>query len=96
MLMTMDRRGRRLCTSFLTLVSVASCRWHLTVVFAALAIARELQAQTGVSLKKLVQTLRPLRSIVISIGEHTITADPTITTDARAILDRLPPITLGH
>jgi len=23
-------------------------------------------------------------------------SDPTITTDARAILDRLPPITLGH
>ena len=34
---------------------------HLTVVFAALAVARELQAATGVSLKKLVQTLRPLR-----------------------------------
>src|SRR5665648_546965 len=32
---------------------------HLTVVFAALAIARELQAATGVSLKKLVQTLGP-------------------------------------
>src|SRR5450759_2858832 len=35
---------------------------HLTVVFAALAVARELQAATGVSLKKLVQTLRPLRT----------------------------------
>ena len=32
---------------------------HLTVVFAALAVARELQAATGVTLKKLVQTLRP-------------------------------------
>jgi len=65
-------------------------------VFAALAISRHLQDATATSIKKLVQTLRPLRSIVISIGEHTITADPTITTDARAILDRLPPITLGH
>ena len=69
---------------------------HLSVVFAALAISRHLQDATDTSIKKLVQTLRPLRSIVISIGEHTITADPTITTDARAILDRLPPITLGH
>jgi len=50
---------------------------HLTVVFAALAVARELQAQTGVTLKKLVQTLRPLRTVTIDIDGHTITARPT-------------------
>jgi hypothetical protein len=33
---------------------------------------------------------------VTGIGEHTITADPTISPDARAILDQLPPLTLGH
>jgi len=69
---------------------------HLTVVFAALAVSLHLQDAIDTSIKKLVQSLRRLRSIVISIGEHTLTADPTITTDARAILDRLPPITLGH
>ena len=65
-------------------------------MFAALAVARYLQEQTDVTIKKLVQNLRPLRSVVIGIGDQTITADPTIGADARAILDRLPPITLGH
>jgi hypothetical protein len=65
-------------------------------VFAALAVARHLQDTTGVTIKKLVQTLRPLRTVLIGIGEHTITADPTISPDARAILDQLPPLTLGH
>jgi hypothetical protein len=66
---------------------------HLTVVFAALAIARELQAQTGVSLKKLVQTLRPLRTVTIDIDGHTITAKPHLTDDSEYILARLPPVT---
>ena len=65
---------------------------HLTVVFAALAVARHLQDATGVTIKKLVRTLRPLRTVTIAIGPHTLTAEPLITTEARAILDRLPPI----
>ena len=70
---------------------------HLTVVFAALAIARYLTATTGVSIKKIVRTLRPLRSAVISINGNEITADPVITPEARELLDRLPPITAtGH
>ena len=52
-------------------------------MFAALAISRHLQDATATSIKKLVQTLRPLRSIVISIGEHTITADRWIQARAR-------------
>ena len=65
---------------------------HLTVVFAALAVARHLQDATGITIKKLVRTLRPLRTVTIAIGGHTLTAEPLITTDARDILDRLPPI----
>jgi transposase len=66
---------------------------HLTVVFAALAVARELQAETGVSLKKLVQTLRPLRTVTIDIDGHTITAKPHLTDDAENTLGKLPPVT---
>ena len=62
-------------------------------MFAALAIARELQAQTGVTLKKLVQTLRPLRTVTIDIDGHTITAKPQLNQDAKQILAKLPPIT---
>ena len=70
---------------------------HLTVVFAALAVARHLQNATGVTIKKLVRTLRPLRTVTIAIGDHTVTAAPLINPDARAILDRLPPINApGH
>lgn len=70
---------------------------HLTVVFAALAVSRHLQVATGVSIKKLVRTLRPLRTVQIDVGGHPITAAPQITSEARAILNRLPPISApGH
>ena len=34
--------------------------------------------------------------VVIAIGDQTIPADPQPDADARAILDRLPPISPGH
>jgi Transposase DDE domain len=70
---------------------------HLTIVFAALAVSRHLQDATGVSIKKLVRTLRPLRTVRINVAGHPITAAPQITAEARAILDALPAITApGH
>lgn len=38
---------------------------HLTVVFAALAVARFLQEKTGLSLKKNITTLRPVQAALI-------------------------------
>ena len=52
---------------------------HLTVVFAALAISRDLQERTGLSIKKIVTTLRPLRSVTIQFAGHSLTAEPTLT-----------------
>ena len=49
---------------------------HLLVVFAAVVVARHLQDATGVTIDKVVRTLRPLRTVTIAIGGHTITADP--------------------
>ena len=50
---------------------------HLTIVFAALAIARYLQSTTGHSLRKIIQTLRPLQRITVRIAGHDhIAADP--------------------
>lgn len=63
---------------------------HLTIVFAALAISRDLQERSGVSIKKIVHTLRPLRSVTVEISGHTLTADPTITPEAAEILNALP------
>ena len=68
-------------------------------MFAALAVSRHLQAQTETSIKKLVRTLRPLRTVQIRLAGQTITATPIISPDAREILDQLPPITApgpGH
>jgi transposase len=62
---------------------------HLTVVFAALAVGRHLQDRAGVSIKRLVQTLRVARSATIEINGQRMTLDPALTEPARAILDRL-------
>lgn len=55
------------------------------------------QDVTGVSIKNLVRTLRPLRNVTIEINGHTLTAAPSIGAEAREILDQLPAIdALGH
>ena len=67
-----------------------SIKAHLSVVFAALAVSRHLQDLTGVSIKKLVRTLRPLQSVTIEIDGHIFAAEPTLTTTASELLSRLP------
>jgi hypothetical protein len=62
---------------------------HLTIVFAALAVSREAQTRTGVSIKKIVQTLRPLRTATISLGHQQLTAPPRIPSHTQALLDDL-------
>jgi hypothetical protein len=62
---------------------------HLTVVFAALAVARHLQDTAGTSIKKIVQTLRTARSATIEINGQRLTLDPDLTDAARDILKRL-------
>lgn len=62
---------------------------HLTVVFAALAVSRYLQNRSGVSIKKLIQTLRAARSATIDINGQRLTLDPELTPAARALLRRL-------
>lgn len=50
---------------------------HLAVVFAALAVGRFIEAETGWSIKKFVRTARRYRQVTIQAGAHTITAaDP--------------------
>jgi hypothetical protein len=62
---------------------------HLTVVLAALAISRHLQDRTGVTIKKLIQTLRVARSATIDVNGQRLTLEPTLTADANAIMEKL-------
>lgn len=64
---------------------------HLTIVFAALAIARDLQTRTGWSIKKIIQALRPLQHITIQLGDQELQAEPTIPDPTAEMLQ-----TLGH
>lgn len=63
---------------------------HLTVVFAALAISRHLQDRTGITIKKLVQTLRVARSATVDVNGQRLTLDPELSPNAREILAKLP------
>jgi hypothetical protein len=51
---------------------------HLTIVFAALAISRSIQADTGMSIRRWRNALRPLRTAEITINGKTITIPPAI------------------
>ena len=62
---------------------------HLTIVFAALAVSRRIEKQTGWSIRKFVRTTRRYRTIEIQAGAHTITAADPLPDDLRNTLDRV-------
>jgi hypothetical protein len=51
---------------------------HLTIVFTALAVSREVQNRTGLALRNLVRQLRPPRSATIAINGAEQTFPPAI------------------
>ena len=62
---------------------------HLTIVFTALAVSRAVQDRTGLSIRKVLRELRPLRSATIEINGVIRTAEPAIDDDKQAILDAI-------
>jgi hypothetical protein len=60
---------------------------HLSIVFAALAVSRWIEQQTGWSIRKFVKTAHRYRTIQIQAGDHTLTADEPIPDDLRAALN---------
>lgn len=62
---------------------------HLTIVFTALAIAHYLQTSTGISRRKIIQTLRPLQRITVRIAGHDHIATDPLPEAAAAIIDAL-------
>jgi transposase len=62
---------------------------HLTIVFAALAVSRWIEHQTGWSIRKFVKTARRYRTIQIQAGQHTVTAADPIPDDLRHALNAI-------
>ncbi|CAN5507049.1 IS1634-like element ISMsm6 family transposase [soil metagenome] len=69
---------------------------HLTIVFTALAVSREVQTRTGLSLRRFLRTLKPLRSATIDINGVIATFPPALEPQAQAILDALQPENSRH
>ena len=62
---------------------------HLTIVFAALAVSRWIEARTSWSIRKFVKTARRYRTIQIQAGQHTVTAADPIPDDLRQALSAI-------
>jgi hypothetical protein len=62
---------------------------HLSIVFAALAVSRWIEARTGWSIRKFVRTARRYRTIEIQAGDHTITAADPLPGDIRQALETI-------
>ncbi len=62
---------------------------HLTVVLAALAVSKSIEAQTGISIKQFIKLLRPIRSGVITINSNEVVAEPEIPLSIQSILNKL-------
>lgn len=68
---------------------------HLTIVFTALAVARYMQDATGLSLKRIITSLKPLRSALIQIGQATQKFPPEIPDSTQHIIFQITGKT-GH
>ncbi len=61
----------------------------MNVVFAALAITRFIEAQTGWSIKKFVRTARRYRTVRINAHGHLLTAEDPLPEDLRDALAQI-------
>jgi hypothetical protein len=62
---------------------------HLTIVFAALAVGRWIERQTGWSIRKFVKTARRYRTIDIQAGPRLITAADPLPADLKTALSQI-------
>nr|WP_206448769.1 hypothetical protein [Agrococcus sp. KRD186] len=65
-------------------------------MFCALAVARHLQDITGVSIKKLVRTLKPLRDVTVDIAGTELVATAPLGEDAASILEAITSAETTH
>lgn len=69
---------------------------HLTVVFTALAVSREVQQRTGLAIRNVTRQLRPLRSATLLSNGAEQTIPPAVPGDQQALLDAITERGLRH
>ena len=62
---------------------------HLTIVMAAMAVGCELETRSGLSLKRLVRTLKRYRTFRLDINGHTIHAAAPLPPDVQTLVQQL-------
>ena len=62
---------------------------HLTIVSAALAVSRWIEARTGWSIRKFVKTARRYRTVQIQAGAHVITAADPLPGELRQAIETI-------
>jgi transposase len=62
---------------------------HLTIVLAALAIGKIIEADTGISIKRFIRTLKPIRSGVVTINGKEYPAEAELSTEIKALVRKL-------
>jgi hypothetical protein len=63
---------------------------HLTIVLTALAISRNIERKTGISIKQFVKLLRPIRSGIVTFNGKELLAEAEVPETTLVVLDRLP------
>nr|WP_257160120.1 transposase [Corynebacterium cystitidis] len=67
-----------------------SIQAHLTIVMCAMAVGHLLEQTSGLSLKRLVRTLKKYRSFTINVAGQTIHAQTPIPANIQEIINKLP------
>lgn len=62
---------------------------HLTIVLTSLAVSRQIEKRAGISIKRFVRSLRPIRSGVIEINGKEYTAKAIVPEDIHKLLQKL-------
>ncbi len=62
---------------------------HLTIVFTALAVSREVQSRSGLPIRNVIRQLRPLRTATIASNNARQAIPPAIPPDQQAIINAI-------
>jgi hypothetical protein len=62
---------------------------HLTIVFAGLAVSRRIERLTGVSIKRFVRKIRPIRSGIVTLNGKEYSAEAEVPKDIHKLLQKL-------